>query len=271
MNVTRSQRSSPAAPMRRGATSTSASARTRASTRAYSTGLQSVLRGGSARRAITVTWSFMDVPPSEEPLRDQSFLQGLALERLAEVRMRDPDQRPGALGDRLALQVDAAVLGDDVHHVGARRGDHVAGGERRDDAALARPALVVGRREAHERLPALRGVGAAHELELPAGAGEVAIARRLRRRLSLQVDLGRVVDRDDLLVLHDVLGQVRVVDGPGLHVGVAVDEGVLAAGAGREREHDLVAIERLPGTGYEAGFHEVDHAVDQHLGVDAEV
>ena len=45
------------------------------------------------------------------------------------------DQRLGALGDRLALQVHHAVLGDDVHHVGARRGDDVAGRQRRDDAA----------------------------------------------------------------------------------------------------------------------------------------
>ena len=45
-------------------------------------------------------------------------------------------------------------------------------------------------------LPPLRRIGAAHELQLPAGARDVAEAVGFRRRLALQVDLRGVVDRD---------------------------------------------------------------------------
>src|SRR5262249_2882128 len=107
--------------------------------------------------------------------------------------------------------------------------------------------------------------------ELPSRPGQVPVTGRLRRRLSLEVDLGRVVDRDDAVVAHDVLGQVGVVDGGAAHGGVPVDERVLATGARGEGEDHLVGGERLAGPGRQAGLDEVDHAVDQHLRVDAEV
>src|SRR5689334_529062 len=52
--------------------------------------------------------------------RNEVVLSGLAFEVLAEVGVREADHRLRPLGDRLALEVDAAVLGDDVHRVGSR-------------------------------------------------------------------------------------------------------------------------------------------------------
>src|SRR4030095_11134392 len=112
-------------------------------------------------------------------------------------------------------------------------------------AALAAAVALVDGGEAEERLAALRSVSAADELELTAGAGQVPVPRGLRGDLPLEVDLGRVVDRDDPVVLHDVVGEVRVVDGVGAGLRVAVDEVVLAAGAEREGEDDLVAVQAL--------------------------
>ena len=120
-------------------------------------------------------------------------------------------------------------------------------------------------------LPPCDGVGAAHELQLAAGAADVAVAGGLRGRLALQVDLRRVVDRHDLVVLHDVVRQVGVVDRAAQDVRVAVDHVVEAARAEREGEDDLAGVERLARAGDEAGVEQVDQAVDQHLGVDAEV
>src|SRR5689334_5807174 len=90
---------------------------------------------------------------------NEVVLTGLAFEVLAEVGVREADHRLRPLGDRLALEVDAAVLGDDVHRVGPRRRDDVAGRELEDDPAAAIAALVVGRREADERLAAFGGIG----------------------------------------------------------------------------------------------------------------
>ena len=136
--------------------------------------------------------------------------------------MREGDQSLGAFGNRSSLQVDHAVLGDDVHHVRARRRDDVAGREVEHDPALALAALLVGGRQADERLAALRCIGAAHKLQLASGAADVAMAVGFRRRLALQVHLRRVVDRDHLVVLHDDVRQVGVVDRVAAHVRVAV-------------------------------------------------
>jgi hypothetical protein len=51
----------------------------------------------------------------------------------------------------------------------------------------------------------------------------MTIAVRLRCRLSLQVDLGRAVDRDDIVVLHDDMRQIGVIDRMAKHVGIAVE------------------------------------------------
>jgi hypothetical protein len=73
------------------------------------------------------------------------------------------------------------------------------------------------------------------------------------------------------VVLRDVLRQVRVVDGAAADAGVAVDVVVLRARAGGEREHHLEGVHLLPRARHLADRDEVDHGVDEHLRVDAEV
>src|SRR5262245_49865123 len=103
------------------------------------------------------------------------MLVGLAFEALTEVGMRDPDERLSALSDRFPSQIHDAVLGDDVHDVGAWRGNDVARRQIQHDAAAALAALVVSGRQTDEGLAALRGVGAAHELQLSARPADVTV------------------------------------------------------------------------------------------------
>src|SRR5258707_3331600 len=124
---------------------------------------------------------------SVEVARDQAELAGVALELRAEVGVGDGDQRDRALGQRLALEIDDAVLGHDVHDVGTRRGDDVAGRQAGDDPALAHAVPLVGRGEADERLAAPGRVRPAHELELSAGSRQVPVPVRLGRGLALEI------------------------------------------------------------------------------------
>ena len=68
----------------------------------------------------------------------------LPFEFLAEIRMCEANDGLSAFGDRLPFQIDHAELGDHIHHVGARGGHDVAGGERKHDAAAALASLFVG-------------------------------------------------------------------------------------------------------------------------------
>ena len=61
------------------------------------------------------------------------------LELLPEIRVRNPDERPGSLRDRFAFQIDDAVLGDHVHHIRAWRGHDVSLREIEHETAAAPP------------------------------------------------------------------------------------------------------------------------------------
>ena len=54
-------------------------------------------------------------------------------------------------------------------------------------------------------------------------------------------------------------------------VGVAVDRFVQRPRTETEAAHDLAGMQRLRGTGHDAGLVEIDDPVGEHLGVDAEV
>ena len=68
-----------------------------------------------------------------------------------------------------------------------------------------------------------------------------------------------------------MLGQVGVIDGIALRARVAVDEIVLPARAGREGEHHLVGVDGLARAGDQPRLDQIHHAVDEHLGVHAEI
>ena len=203
-------------------------------------------------------------------LRAQVFrLDGLAEQLGAEFRVGDGDQRQRPFLHALAVQVGDAVLGDDVVHVAAR-GDHAgAGREARHDA---RDRAVLGRRgQGDDRLAARRAGRAAVEVDLPADAGVESRAERVGADLAGEVDLQRGVDRHHLVLLAD---DERVVDVLGRVEGeqrVVVDVVVEPLGAHAEAGDDLAAVERLAAAGDHARLDQVDDAVGDHLGVDAQV
>src|SRR5205085_2492897 len=87
--------------------------------------------------------------------------------------------RQGALAQRLALQVDEAVLGDEVLHVHPRRRhDCPAAQPRHDPRDLA---IVCRGVEGQEGFAALRLEGRAHEVELAAGAAVLVAAEHSTR------------------------------------------------------------------------------------------
>src|SRR5579864_4293953 len=108
--------------------------------------------------------------------------------------MRDRDQRACSLGYRLTFEIHDSVFGHDVHHVGARRGDDIAVVDARDDAAGASGVALESRSEADERFAFARGIGAADELQLSAGATDLPDACGFGACLSGEIDLRRVAD-----------------------------------------------------------------------------
>src|SRR6187401_160744 len=78
----------------------------RLSVRVATPSASSTRSGASAWLAVTdMERSSEREAPGNQPVR-----VGVALQRFAEVRVRDADQGAGALGDRLPLQVDEAVF-----------------------------------------------------------------------------------------------------------------------------------------------------------------
>ena len=192
----------------------------------------------------------------------------LALERLAVVGVRDRDQPPRPLGQRGAAQARDAVLGHDVVDGVLERGHDRALRQPRADPAAA---LARGRVQHDERLPALRVHRAAREVGLAAAGGPVAAGDRLRRALAVEVDLGRGVDRDEVVLARDPARVVDEVDRQQLDRAVVVQPVVEPLGAEAERRLDLVAAQLLAHAGRHAGLDEVDDPVGEQLGVDAEV
>src|SRR5262245_8748072 len=87
----------------------------------------------SKRRRVSALVAVLDVMDSpsfecseRDAAWDETVLVCLPLEVVPEIRVRDPDERLGPLRDRFAFQVDDAVLGDDIHHIRARRGHDVS-------------------------------------------------------------------------------------------------------------------------------------------------
>src|SRR4030095_9209445 len=100
----------------------------------------SVVSKSSRLAALVVVLDVMGGPPAPMALErdsawDQPMFKSLSLEILPEVRGRDSDECLVPLRHRLALQVHDAVLGDDVHHIGAWRGHDVSLREIQHDPA----------------------------------------------------------------------------------------------------------------------------------------
>ena len=82
------------------------------------------LRDLKCRDSATHSWNLEPVRHAfrlfdalSKPTRQKPRLSRVALQPLAEIRMRQPNQRLRAFSHRLALQIDDPILSNDIHHI----------------------------------------------------------------------------------------------------------------------------------------------------------
>ena len=188
--------------------------------------------------------------------------------------MRDVDQVSGSLLQGLSLQ-----LGDTVfrHHViriltgsgdssavideGRDLGDHSSvpcfgNGGHGDDSL----SLIV---QCHG--------SAAHEVHLTAYAGELLRSDGVGNDLSHEVHRQRGIDADHVVVLGDDHRVVDIVHGAHFQTRVSVGKIVQLFRPHQEGDDALTGIQRLFGVVDDAGFHQIHHAIGDHLGMDPQV
>ncbi|OPZ59249.1 MAG: hypothetical protein BWY87_01098 [Deltaproteobacteria bacterium ADurb.Bin510] len=167
------------------------------------------------------------------------------------------------------MHVGRAVLGHHVVDVAA--GDHHARAAlqvRHDSRLLA----VIGHgRQHHDRLAAPAHGRAAHEIDLAADAAVETEAQRIRTDLAGEVHGQGRVDRHELVVLGDHEGIVGVAAGMEFEERVVVDIVVEPAAAHAETGDHLAGVDLLLAVGDDAGLDQVDDAVRDDLGMDAQV
>ena len=186
--------------------------------------------------------------------------------------MGDGDQllRPFPRG--AAHQTHAAILGDDVVRLAAGVGDDVAGGQQRVDAGLDVALLIrEGGGQADKRLAAAGQCRALQEVQLTAGAADLADAGAFGADLTVQIHGNAVVDGNEVVLLAHVGGVVAVADGVRDHAGVLPDPVVQVGRADGKTEDALVAVELLLVVGDLARLVHIEIAVAQHLRMDAQV
>ncbi len=182
------------------------------------------------------------------PAPDVHFF-GVGNQLLTEIWVGDGDDGLRPLPGGQALQVDHAVLRDHIVAAGAGVGADGALGQGGDDAALDSTVLAGdGGGHTDEALAPLGEVGAHHEVQLAAGAGNVLNAGRLGVDLTEEVYVHGVVDGDEVVDLGDDLDVIGVVHRGSHHVGVAVDVVIELLGAGGKGE-DLAALVQGPCAG----------------------
>ena len=139
------------------------------------------------------------------------------------------------------------------------------GDDARDLAALGRG------RQGDDRLAALLRAAPRTKSTWPPMPVNCTGAHRVGHDLAHEVDLDGRVDGHHVVVLADDVRVVDVAHREHVDGRVVVDEVVQAARAHEEVRHHLVAVQGLAGVGDDALVVEVDDALAEHLGVDAEV
>ena len=141
-------------------------------------------------------------------------------EHLPGARVRDVDQRVGPFTQGQSFEIDCAIFRYDDVHVIARGGHRPA--QSRDDPRQG--SIGRGRMARDDRSTAGRHVGAAHEIQLPAGAAELPPPHCFRIACAIQVNLNGRVDRDDLRIAGDDAWRIDVIDRVRLDRGIVVEE-----------------------------------------------
>ena len=157
--------------------------------------------------------------------------------------------------------------------VGAGVGDDGAGGQGGHDAGLQLAGLLVGHGggAADEALAALGEVGAQDEVQLAAGAGDLAVTGGFGVDLAVEVQVHAVVDGNVVVQGGNGADVVGVVHRHGHALGVVVQEVVHLLGAGAESEGLAVLVDVLAFAGDDAGLGDVHESVHEHFRVHADV
>ena len=186
--------------------------------------------------------------------------------------MRDADQCLCALPCSQTLQIDHAVLGNDVLNAASGVSADGAVCQCRNDSAL-QVAVLVGERRAHadEALAALGQISAHNEVQLTAGSGDVLHTCGLCVDLTKQVHINSVVDGNEVIQLRDDIYIVGVVDRCSHDVRIFLDVIIQLVCAGREGEDLTALVHRLVHTRDLASLCNIHEAIDIHLGVNTQI
>ena len=215
------------------------------------------------------------------------LLSGDLLQILSVVGMGNVDDGARSLTQRLSVEIGDSVLRHDVADVRTRRHDTRSLTEESDDLALA---LLRRGRHGDDGLSALGARGSVDEVDLSAEAGEDLGADGVAHDLTGDIDLDGRVHRDHLRHLRDHEGVVREAHVADEHGGVVDHELVPTRhvkpprarlfGSHHEARRRAAGVERLlpvisSRDAYElvgdgARFNQVDHAVAEHLAVNAQ-
>lgn len=209
------------------------------------------------------------------------------LQTLSVVRMGNVDDGARSLAQGLAVEIGNSVLRHDVADVRTRRHNASSLTEESDNLALS-----LLRRGGHgdDGLSALRSRSSVNEVDLSAEAGEDLGSDGVAHDLTRNIDLDRRVHRNHLRHLRDHEGVVREAHVANQHGRVVVHE-LVPTRHGKpplkrllrshhEARRRAASVERLlPVTlsrhSYElvgdgARLDQIDHAVAEHLAVDAQ-
>lgn len=209
------------------------------------------------------------------------------LQILSMVRMGDIDDGARSLTQRLSVEIGNSVLRHDVADVRTRRHNASSLTEESDNLALS---LLRRGRHGNDGLSTLRSRGSINEVDLSAEAGEDLGTDGVAHDLTGDIDLDGRVHRNHLRHLRNHEGIVREAHVANEHRGVIVHELVATPRAkpptlrllrshdeARRRAasvHGLLPVTpshsayELVGDG--ARLDQIDHAVAEHLAVDAQ-
>ena len=187
----------------------------------------------------------------------------------AEFWMRNGNQTLCALAERLTAKLRHAVLGDNIIDIAAAGGNRTAGGNGCNNL---RCRLVLGGRvQRNDGTAALGQVCAAHKVHLTADAGNLAQADCLGTDLPLQIDLDAGVNGNHVVVLRDNGRIVADIHWKHVNNRVIVHEIVQFSRAHQEGDAHLADVALLALAVNVAVFKQRQHAVRDHLSVQAEV
>lgn len=183
--------------------------------------------------------------------------------------MGDIDEGLGPLAYRFAIEIGDTELSDDVMDLVTGGGDATTGIESGDDTAEGASFGSGG--EGDNRFAPFGASGAAHEIDLATDTAEKARAHRIGGDLTGEIDLEGGVNGDHLFILGDIERVIDIIGGMEFDEGVIIDEIVQFLGAKKEASHNFAGVECFLTAGNDTRFDEVDNAIGEEFGMNADM